>query len=672
MEQIKNGHASPLILSAKDVEIKFSLRGKTLTAVRGASLDLYEGETLAIVGESGCGKSVFTKSFIGMLDKNGSVTGGEILYRGEDLTKYKTEAEWLRVRGKKIAMVFQDPMTSLNPVRTIGEQIAEVITWHFGTEHEEAKREAIEILKRVGIADAETRYKQYPNEFSGGMRQRVVIATAIACRPEILICDEPTTALDVTVQAQILRLIKELQKELKMTVVYITHDLGVVANVADWVGVMYAGQIIEYGTAREIFKQPAHPYTKALLQSLPQLGVKGHELYSIKGTPPSLFKEIHGDAFAPRNPEAMEIDFEQEPPKFHVSDTHWAKTWLLHPYAAEYREKIEAAEAAHRAEHAEPAEPFDYGAHAEKLLQVKDLTVKFKLGGKEFRAVDNVNFDIYKGETLSLVGESGSGKTTIGRAIMRIYNSNVGGSILYKDEPITGKLSKDKVKHLRMEMQMIFQDPMASLNERAKVDYIISEGLYNYHLFDNEEDRLRKVEEIMQEVGLSKDFASRFPHEFSGGQRQRIGIARSLVMNPDFIVADEPISALDVSIRAQVINLLNKLKRERGLTYLFIAHDLSVVRFISDRIAVINKGRIVELAACEELFRRPLHPYTKALLSAVPYPDPDLERGKELLVYDRAMHNYKDDAPAWVEIIPGHFILANEAELAIYRKELEA
>ena len=268
------------IISAKDVEITFSLRGKKLNAIRKCSLDLYDGETLAIVGESGSGKSVFTKTFVGMLDVNGKITGGSILYEGRDMTKF-TEKDWLGVRGKKIAMVFQDPMTSLNPVRTIGEQITEVITWHFGTEHEEAKREAIEILKRVGIADAETRYKQYPNEFSGGMRQRVVIATAIACRPEILICDEPTTALDVTVQAQILRLIKELQKELKMTVVYITHDLGVVANVADWVGVMYAGQIIEYGTVREIFKQPAHPYTKALLQSLPQLGVKGHELYSI-------------------------------------------------------------------------------------------------------------------------------------------------------------------------------------------------------------------------------------------------------------------------------------------------------------------------------------------------------------------------------------------------------
>ena len=663
-----NGHNGPCIFSARDVEIQFNLRGKMLTAVRGASLELYEGETLAIVGESGSGKSVFTKSFIGMLDKNGRVTGGQLCYRDEDLTSYTTEKDWLRVRGKKIAMVFQDPMTSLNPVRTIGEQITEVITWHFGTPHAQAKQEALELLRKVGIQDAETRYKQYPHEFSGGMRQRVVIATAIACRPEILICDEPTTALDVTVQAQILNLIRELQREMKMTVVYITHDLGVVANVADWIGVMYAGQIVEYGSVNEIFREAVHPYTKALLQSMPQLGVKGHDLYSIQGTPPNLYKEIKGDAFAPRNPDAMEIDFEEEPPMFKVSETHYAKTWLLHPYAKEHRELLEKRHA--EAQQArKPAEPFDYQG-AEKMLQVKDLTVKFKLGDREFRAVDQVSFDIYKGETLSLVGESGSGKTTIGRAIMRIYNK-VDGSILFRGEPITGKVDRQKAKKLRMQMQMIFQDPMASLNERAKVDYIISEGLYNYHLFDNEADRLRKVEEIMGEVGLSGEFSSRFPHEFSGGQRQRIGIARSLVMNPDFVVADEPISALDVSIRAQVINLLNKLKRERGLTYLFIAHDLSVVRFISDRIAVINKGRIVELAECEELFRHPLHPYTKALLSAVPYPDPEIERNKKLLTYDRSMHDYSVDKPVWTEIAPGHFVLGNQAELEGYRKELE-
>ncbi len=663
------GHTNPLIFSAKDVEIQFTLRGKTLTAVRGASLDLYEGETLAIVGESGCGKSVFTKSFIGMLDKNGQVTGGQLLYRDDDLTKYKTEDEWLKIRGKKIAMVFQDPMTSLNPVRTIGEQITEVIQWHFGTEHDLAKAEAIELLKRVGIADAEFRYKQYPHEFSGGMRQRVVIATAIACRPEILICDEPTTALDVTVQAQILKLIRELQRELKMTVIYITHDLGVVANVADWVSVMYAGQIIEYGTVREVFSSPTHPYTKALLQSLPQLGIKGQALYSIKGTPPSLYKQIRGDAFAPRNPDAMEIDFEEEPPVFWASDTHYAKTWLLHPMAADYAKSLAEKAKQDSVADTETAKPFTYDG-AEKLLSVNNLSVTFRLGSKAFRAVDDVSFDIFKGETFSLVGESGSGKTTIGRAIMRIYGK-VDGNITFKGESIRGKLNRQTDQKLRMEMQMIFQDPMASLNERAKVDYIISEGLYNYHLFDNEADRLEKVEKIMAEVGLSQEFASRFPHEFSGGQRQRIGIARSLVMGPDFIVADEPISALDVSIRAQVINLLNKLKQERSLTYLFIAHDLSVVRFISDRIAVINRGRIVELAACDELFAHPLHPYTKALLSSVPYPDPEVERGKELLIYDHSMHNYTKDKPVWTEITAGHFILANQYELDIYRKEIQ-
>ena len=307
----------------------------------------------------------------------------------------------------------------------------------------------------------------------------------------------------------------------------------------------------------------------------------------------------------------------------------------------------------------------------EVLVSVKNMEVTFGSKRNKFVAVHGVSFDIYKGETFGLVGESGSGKTTIGRAIIRI-NPMSDGEVIYKGEKINGKISKELDKKVTQQIQMIFQDPMASLNERAKVDYIISEGLYNYKLFDNEKHRMDKVGSIMQEVGLAKDFSSRFPHEFSGGQRQRIGIARSLVMNPDFVVADEPISALDVSIRAQVINLLNKLKKERGLTYLFIAHDLSVVRFISDRIAVINKGRIVELAPCEELFARPLHPYTKALLSAVPYPDPDTERNKVLLTYDRKMHNYTEDKPQWVEILPGHFILANQQEMDIYRKELEA
>ena len=322
-----------VILSAKDIEVKFRVRDNYLTAIRKVSLDLYDGETFAIVGESGSGKSVFTKTFTGMLESNGEISNGSVMYDGKDLTKLKTDKDWEGIRGKKIATIFQDPMTSLNPIRTIGSQITEVIEKHQGVSKEEAKALAIEMMKKVGIPKAETRFNEYPFQYSGGMRQRIVIAIALACHPEILICDEPTTALDVTIQAQIIDLIKELQKELHFTTVYITHDLGVVANVADRVGVMYGGQIVEYGNIEEIFFEPAHPYTWALLSSLPQLGVKGEDLYYITGTPPSLYNVIKGDAFAPRNKYALNIDFEQEPPFFKVSDTHYAKTWLLDPRA---------------------------------------------------------------------------------------------------------------------------------------------------------------------------------------------------------------------------------------------------------------------------------------------------------------------------------------------------
>lgn len=322
-----------IILSVQDLVVKFTLRGDVLTAIRGASLDLYEGESLAIVGESGSGKSVFTKSFMGLLDGNGWIDSGSIIYEGNDLAKYKTEKEWLDIRGRKIAMVFQDPMTSLNPLKTIGKQVQESIELHQGLKREEAKKLVLEILEDVGIPNAERRYKQYPHEFSGGMRQRVVIAIAVACKPKILICDEPTTALDVTIQAQILDLLKNLQKKYNLTTIYITHDLGVVANVADRIAVMYGGDIIEIGENEEVFYNAQHPYTWALLSSLPQLGVKGEPLFSIKGTPPNLFQEIKGDAFAPRNPKALKIDFVHRPPYFEVSPTHKAKTWLLDPRA---------------------------------------------------------------------------------------------------------------------------------------------------------------------------------------------------------------------------------------------------------------------------------------------------------------------------------------------------
>ena len=329
------------ILSVRDLNIKFSLRGRTLHAIRDVSLDLYKGESLAIVGESGSGKSVFVKSFMGLLDANGWVDSGEILYNGEDLTKFTTEKQWLRVRGKQIAMVLQDPMTSLNPLKTIGAQIMEAIELHQNLHGEAARREMLSVLTDVGITEPERRAKQYPHEFSGGMRQRVVIAIAVACRPQILICDEPTTALDVTIQAQILDLIRSLKQKYDLTTVYITHDLGVVANVADRIAVMYAGDIVEIGLCEEVFYEPKHPYTWALLSSLPQLGVKGEPLYSIHGTPPNLFNEVKGDAFAPRNPQALKIDFVKRPPYFEVSPTHKARTWLLDPRAP----KIEPPEA---------------------------------------------------------------------------------------------------------------------------------------------------------------------------------------------------------------------------------------------------------------------------------------------------------------------------------------
>ena len=659
------------ILTARDVEVKFTLRDRRLTAIRRCSLDLYDGETLAIVGESGSGKSVFTKLFVGMLDKNGTITSGSIMYEGKDLTKLSGEREWRGIRGRKIAMVTQDPMTSLNPLRKVGPQIRETVELNQGLRGAAARAEAIRLMEAVGIQDAERRYSMYPHEFSGGMRQRVVIAIAIACRPQILICDEPTTALDVTIQAQILELIRRLQSEYRMTIVYITHDLGVVANVADRVAVMYAGQIVEIGMADEIFFDAFHPYSWSLLSALPQLGRKGERLPAIDGTPPNLFNEITGDSFAPRNRQALNIDFLEEPPLFDVTPTHQTRTWLMDPRAPKVErpaiiERLRDAQTAPapqtRAASGEPREP---------LVECRDLQVTFGTGRRKFVAVDHVNLTVYKGETLALVGESGSGKTTIGRAIVRI-NPVSGGEVLFHGQRISGKIDRALDNEVIRRMQMIFQDPMASLNERAKVDYIISEGLINHHLYASEAERRAKVAHALEEVGLLPEFAGRFPHEFSGGQRQRIGIARSLIMEPEFIVADEPISALDVSIRAQVLNLLNELKASRGLTYLFIAHDLSVVRFIADRIAVIHKGCIVELADSEALFRCPLHPYTRALLSAVPNPDPFVERTKRTLVYDPAMHDYSVEKPVWAELAPGHFVHGSAPELDGYRKRLEA
>lgn len=653
-----------VILSVRDLVVKFKLRGHELTALRGVSVDLYEGESLAIVGESGSGKSVFCKTFMGLLDKNGWLDSGEIMYGGTRISDYKTDDDWIKIRGREIAIVFQDPMTSLNPLKTVERQIQEAVELHQHLHGAAAENRVYEILKDVGIPEPETRAKCYPHEFSGGMRQRVVIAIAVACNPKILICDEPTTALDVTIQAQILTMLKALQKKYHLTIIYITHDLGVVANVADRVAVMYAGDIVEIGTCEEVYYSPQHPYTWALLSSLPQLGVRGEPLYSIAGTPPSLFTDIQGDAFAPRDPYAMAIDFVKRPPYFTISPTHKARTWLLDPRTPKFERPTLSVRGAELNDNGYTKPVSD-----EKLIEVKKLSVFFGDEKAPFKAVSNVSFDIYKGETFGLVGESGSGKTSIGRAIVRI-NPASEGEILYKGQRISGRIDKKLDKLVTQKLQMIFQDPMASLNERAKIDYIVAEGLINVHPDMPAAEREAKVAKALSDVGLLPEFASRFSHEFSGGQRQRIGIARCLIMEPDFIVADEPISALDVSIRAQVLNLMSELQKARGLTYLFISHDLSVMRFIADRVAVIHKGVIVELASAERLYSHPLHPYTRALLSAIPMPDPLREREKVLEVYDPSIRDYFNDKPFWSEIEPGHFIMANAPELEAYRKML--
>ncbi len=660
------------LLEVKNLYVTFNTYSGKVHAVRGVNFDVDNGETLAIVGESGSGKSVTARAVMRILAKNANVESGEIIYKGKDLLKI-TEKEMSDIRGDEIAMIFQDPLSSLDPVMRIGKQITEAARIKHGTSKEEAKQKAIKLLDAVGITNPEVRYTQFPFQFSGGMRQRIVIATALACDPELLICDEPTTALDVTVQAKILELIQEIQKERNIGVIFITHDLGVVANLADKVAVMYAGKVVEYGTVYDIFEKPRHPYTMALLSAMPDLETdSNHELYTIPGAPPNMLYPPVGDAFAPRNQFAMKIDLEQQPPMFDVNEGHWASTWLLHPDAPEidfntFRNKV-------RSESYESVSKHIATSEEEPILSVRNLKQYFKSGrGKNkmiVKAIDDVSFDIYKGESFGLVGESGCGKTTTGRTIIRLYEPTE-GEIIYKGKDISGKLNKKEKREVNQSMSMIFQDPIASINPRMTVKEIIGEGLRINNLTSSEHEMNELVYQMLETVGLTSEHANRYPHEFSGGQRQRIGVARALITNPDFVIADEPVSALDVSIQAQVLNLLNSIKRKLGLTILFIAHDLSVVKYFSDRIGVMYYGKLVELAESDELYRNPLHPYTQALLSAIPIPDPRIEKGRHHLTYDPSMHNYEVDKPSWTEIKPGHFVLANEAELEEMRKKLK-
>ncbi len=570
------------ILKVNDLHVSFISKDEEFAAVRGVSFDVHKGETIGIVGESGSGKSVTARSIMRLLPSPPSyMKQGEISFLGENLAS-KSEKEMEAIRGRDIGIIFQDPMTSLNPTIKIGKQISESIMKHQKLSKKAAKEQAIEMLKLVGIKDSEMRYNQYPHEFSGGMRQRVMIAIALACRPTLLIADEPTTALDVTVQAQILNLMKDIQNRFGTSIILITHDLGVVAGMCDRVVVMKEGEVVETGTTEDIFAQPKHPYTKKLLNALPRLD-------------------------------------EKKKPK--------------------------------------PAPLLSSGSHSTPLLDVRSLKQYFDIGkGNTLKAVDNISFQINPGETLGLVGESGSGKSTTGRTILRLYEPT-DGDVIYQGMALN-RMSKAEMKTMRRHMQMIFQDPYSSLNPRFKVMDIIGEALDIHQITSSKAERKRKVEELLDMVGLEPAHAQRYPHEFSGGQRQRIGIARALAVNPKFIVCDEPLSALDVSIQSQVVKLLEDLQQRLGLTYLFIAHDLSMVKHISDRVAVMYSGKIVELAGSEELYANPQHEYTKSLLAAIPIPDPKVEAKKKrvLMSEQTSADKYNLRNSELVEVSKGHWV----------------
>lgn len=663
---------SEYAIEVNNIYVTFNTYSGKVHAVRGISFKVRQGETLAIVGESGSGKSVTAKTIMGILSKNANIEQGSVMYQGRDLLTYSDD-QMSAIRGSEIGMIFQDPMSSLNPVMKIGKQITEALRLKQKMSKTAAKDKALQLMKDVGIDQVEKRYNQYPFQFSGGMRQRIVIAVTLACNPRVLICDEPTTALDVTVQSKILELIKELQRKRNMAVIYITHDLGVVANVADTVAVLYAGRIVERGSVEDIFYNPKSPYAMALLASMPDLETDTQrELYAIPGTPPNMLFPPQGDAFASRNQFALNIDFAEQPPEFNVSKSHVVSTWLMHPDAPEIvpSDFVNRHVASQDANYSKSAH-IDY---QEKVLQVKSLKQYFTSGiGKNrltVKAVDDISFDIFRGETFGLVGESGCGKTTTGRAIIRLYEPTA-GTVIFNGRNLALKMKDRERREATRGIEMIFQDPITSLNPRMTVKEIIGEGLRINKLCQSEDEMMEMIYSILDVVGLTKEHATRYPHEFSGGQRQRIGVARALVTNPELIIADEPVSALDVSVQAQVLNLMNSIKKKLGLTILFIAHDLSVVKYFSDRIGVMYYGKLVEVAEAEELYRNPLHPYTISLLSAIPHPNPKYEKTRKLIKYDPKMHDYGDKNVSFTEIKPGHFIRCSNEELHQYLAKIK-
>jgi len=597
------------LLQVEGLEVEFLTRRGTVDAVRGLSFDLGPGTAMGLVGESGCGKSVTAMALMGMVQLPGRLKAGRVRWKGRDILGPGSDAYRREVCGRDIAMVFQDPMTSLDPLFTIGSQIAEVLRLHRGLSVVAARDRAVELLDLVQIPKPAQRVDQYPHEFSGGMRQRALIAMALAAEPDLLVADEPTTALDVTVQAGILDLLADLQQRLGLSVLMITHDLGVVAKLCHRVAVMYAGEIVEDGPAATMLHAPGHPYTAGLLSATPSLSDTRDRLTTIEGQPPDLRLPRTACPFRPRCRNAVV--------SCAVAPDLLAKA--RHPGRLACHNPVEVPRAAATGAVARPAVRSD----AEPLVRVEDLTVRFAIGkqpifgaARTMTAVDGVSFDIYPGETLGLVGESGSGKTTTGRALLRAAPIS-SGRVLFDGQDI-GTLKPRALRNLRRDMQLIFQDPYSSLNPRMTVAQIVSEPLI-VHGIERDPARLAaRVAELLDLVGLPGDAAERHPHAFSGGQRQRVGIARALTLEPRLIIADEPVSALDVSIRAQVVNLMQDLQERLGLTYLFIAHDLAVVRHIADRVAIMQAGRIVEIGTVQQVYTDPQHPYTRQLLASVP------------------------------------------------------
>ncbi|WP_113701269.1 ABC transporter ATP-binding protein [Nonomuraea lactucae] len=614
------------ILQVRDLTVTFP---GGVQAVRGVSYEVSRGEVLGIVGESGSGKSVTSLAVMGLLPP-GAVVSGSVTLHGRELIGVQ-EDELTRVRGKSISMIFQDPLSAFTPVYTIGAQIAEAVRVHQKTGKDKAAKRAVELLDLVGIPHPDARARAFPHEFSGGMRQRAMIAMAIANDPDLLICDEPTTALDVTIQAQVLEVLKTAQRETGAGIVMITHDLGVIAGMADRVLVMYAGRPVEQGPVDELYYRPRMPYTMGLLASIPRVDGAEGPLVPIEGNPPSPAALPPGCPFAPRCPMRIDVCDEEEPPLTAVGGGR-------HVACVRSRE-IEHKALTGADVYPLPVIPPSGAVRVPRerratVLELTDLVRHYPLmKGAVFKrrvgtvhAVDGVSFDIAEGETLALVGESGCGKTTTLQQIMRLEPPQSGHVVVLGQD--SARLGKAERKALRGDLQIVFQDPMAALDPRMPVGDVIAEPLRAH----GRRNVAARVAELLELVGLSPEHAERYPQQFSGGQRQRIGIARALALEPRLLVLDEPVSALDVSIQAGIINLLEELKNTLGLSYLFVAHDLAVVRHLADRVAVMYLGRIAEIGAVENVYDRPAHPYTQALLSAIPLPDPERERARRRIL----------------------------------------